>query len=90
MERTKMPFLRNGNKGGFEPGLTWLQVRHSATELPRSTYGDDGDDDDDCDGDDDDDCDGDDDGDDDGDEDENCPNTPRFAWLWHLTVLEMC
>ena len=36
MERTKMPNLRNGSKGGFEPGLTWLRVRHSTTELPRS------------------------------------------------------
>ena len=30
-----MPNLRNGSKGGFEPGLTRLQVRHSTTELPR-------------------------------------------------------
>ena len=37
MERTKMPNLRNGNKEGFEPGLTWLRVRHSTTELPHST-----------------------------------------------------
>ena len=37
MERTKMPNLRNGSKGGFEPGLTWLRVRHSTTELQRST-----------------------------------------------------
>ena len=36
MERTKMPNLRNGTKGGFEPGLTWLRVRHSTAELPRS------------------------------------------------------
>ena len=36
MERTKMPNLRNGSKGGFEPGLTRLRVRHSTTELPRS------------------------------------------------------
>ena len=36
MERTKMPNLRNGNKEGFEPGLTWLRVRHSTTELPLS------------------------------------------------------
>ena len=36
MERTKMPNFRNGNKEGFEPGLTWLRVRHSTTELPRS------------------------------------------------------
>ena len=36
MEWTKMPNCRNGNKGGFEPGLTWLRVRHSITELPRS------------------------------------------------------
>ena len=31
-----MPNLRNGVKGGFEPGLTRLRVRHSTTELPRS------------------------------------------------------
>ena len=37
MERTKIPNLRNGSKGGFEPGLTRLRVRHSTTELPRST-----------------------------------------------------
>ena len=37
MERTKMPNLRNGNKEGFEPGITWLRVRHSTSELPRST-----------------------------------------------------
>ena len=37
MERTKMSNLRNGSKGGFEPGLTWLRVRHSTTELPHST-----------------------------------------------------
>ena len=30
-----MPNLRNGSKGGFEPGLTRLRVRHSTTELPR-------------------------------------------------------
>ena len=30
-----MPNLRNGTKGGFEPGLTRLRVRHSTTELPR-------------------------------------------------------
>ena len=30
-----MPNLRNGSKGGFEPGLTLLRVRHSTTELPR-------------------------------------------------------
>ena len=29
MERTKMPNLRNW----FEPGLTWLRVRHSTAEL---------------------------------------------------------
>ena len=29
--------LRNGNKGGFEPRLTWLRVRHSTTELPCPT-----------------------------------------------------
>ena len=33
-----MPNLRNGSKGGFEPGLTRLRVRHSTTELPRSTH----------------------------------------------------
>ena len=33
MERTKMPNLWNGSKGGFEPGLTWLRVRHSIAEL---------------------------------------------------------
>ena len=38
VERTKMSNLRNGSKGGFEPGLTRLRVRHSTTELPRSTY----------------------------------------------------
>ena len=38
MERRKMPNLPNGTKGGFEPGLTRLRVRHSTTELPRSTY----------------------------------------------------
>ena len=32
-----MSNLRNGSKGGFEPGLTRLRVRHSTTELPRST-----------------------------------------------------
>ena len=32
-----MPNLRNGSKGGFEPGLTQLRVRNSTTELPRST-----------------------------------------------------
>ena len=37
MERTKMPNLRNGSIGGFEPGLILLRVRHSTTELPRST-----------------------------------------------------
>ena len=36
MERTKMSNLRNGSKGGFEPGLTRLRVRHSTAELPRS------------------------------------------------------
>ena len=30
-----MPNLRNGSKGGFEPGLSRLRVRHSTTELPR-------------------------------------------------------
>ena len=29
IERTKMPNLRNGSKGGFEPGLTLLRVRRS-------------------------------------------------------------
>ena len=33
----KMPNLRNGSKGGFEPGLSRLRVRHSTTELLRST-----------------------------------------------------
>ena len=37
MERTKMPTLRNGSKGGFEPGLTSVRVRHSTADLPRST-----------------------------------------------------
>ena len=32
-----MPNLRNGTKGGFEPGLSRLRVRHSTTKLPRST-----------------------------------------------------
>ena len=32
-----MPNLPNGTKGGFEPGLTRLRVRHSTTKLPRST-----------------------------------------------------
>ena len=36
MERTKMRKLRNSSKGGFEPGLTWLRVRRSTAELPRS------------------------------------------------------
>ena len=30
-----MPNLRNGSKGGFEPGLSRLRVRHSTTELLR-------------------------------------------------------
>ena len=34
----KMPNLRNGSKGGFEPGLSRLRVRHSTTELLRSMY----------------------------------------------------
>ena len=34
-----MPNLPNGTKGGFEPGLTRLRVRHSTTELPHSTKG---------------------------------------------------
>ena len=29
--------IRNGSIGGFEPGLSRLRVRHSTTELPRST-----------------------------------------------------
>ena len=33
----KMPNLRNGSKWGFEPGLSRLRVRHSTTELRRST-----------------------------------------------------
>ena len=33
-----MPNLRNGSKGGFEPGLTCLRVRHSTAELPRSLH----------------------------------------------------
>ena len=33
----KRPNLRNGSKGGFEPGLSRLRVRHSTTELLRST-----------------------------------------------------
>ena len=33
----KTPNLRNGSKGGFEPGLSQLRVRHSITELLRST-----------------------------------------------------
>ena len=37
VKRTKMPKLRNGSKVGFEPGLSRLRVRHSTTELPRST-----------------------------------------------------
>ena len=32
MEITKMPIIRNGSKGGFEPGLTRLRVRHSTAE----------------------------------------------------------
>ena len=31
-----MPNLRNGSKGGFEPRLTRLRVRHSTAELLRS------------------------------------------------------
>ena len=31
-----MPNLKNGSKGGFEPGLTILRVRHSTAELPFS------------------------------------------------------
>ena len=37
MERMKIPNLRNASKGGFEPELNWLRVRHSTAELPRST-----------------------------------------------------
>ena len=37
LARTKIHNLRNGNKGEFDPGLTWLRVRHSTTVLPRST-----------------------------------------------------
>ena len=33
VERTKMPNLRNGSKGGFEPGLTSLRVWHSTNEM---------------------------------------------------------
>ena len=36
MERTKMPNLRNGSNGGFDPGVTRLRVQHSTAELPRS------------------------------------------------------
>ena len=32
-----MPNLRNSSKGGFEPGLTRLRVRHSTAVQPRST-----------------------------------------------------
>ena len=32
-----MPKLRHGSKWGFEPGLSRLRVRHSTTELLRST-----------------------------------------------------
>ena len=28
-----MPNLPNGSKGGFEPGISRLRVRHSTTEL---------------------------------------------------------
>ena len=31
-----MPNLQNGTKGGFEPGLTRLRVRHSTTELHKN------------------------------------------------------
>ena len=37
VKRKKMPKLRHGSKWGFEPGLSRLRVRHSTTELPRST-----------------------------------------------------
>ena len=32
-----MPKLRNGSKGGFEPGLSRLRVRRSTAELPMVT-----------------------------------------------------
>ena len=38
MEKAKMVNILNGIKGGFEPDFTWLWVRHSATELPRSYW----------------------------------------------------
>ena len=34
-----MANLRNGSKGGFEPGLTLLRVWHSTAEIPRSISG---------------------------------------------------
>ena len=39
VERTKMLKLWNGRKGGFEPGLSRLRVKHSTAELPCSTAG---------------------------------------------------
>ena len=30
----KIPNLRNGSQGVFEPGLTWLRVRHATAGLP--------------------------------------------------------
>ena len=38
VERTKMPNLQHGSKGGFEPRLTWLRVRHFTAELPRQRH----------------------------------------------------
>ena len=35
-----MPNLRNGNKGGFEPGLSRWRDRRSTAELPLSTTND--------------------------------------------------
>ena len=37
VERTKMPKLRNGRKGGFEHRLSRLRAWYSTAELPRST-----------------------------------------------------
>ena len=34
----KCPIFDTVAKKGFEPGLTWLRVGHSTTELPRSTH----------------------------------------------------
>ena len=33
----KCPILETVAKGEFEPGLSWLRVRHSTAELPHST-----------------------------------------------------